>query len=133
MFKVGDRVRHSGHVTQRARDYWCQQGEYTRKQRAKDALDKTIAARGTIIELLHNGVKVKWDDGTESSCLSYLVDRAPVVTFTFSGRKNAFGEFVLRCYQDGVRHEKGDYFTNDKADALATLQAEQARQKGGAA
>lgn len=75
-FKVGDRVRHSGYVTQRARDYWCQQGEYTRKQRAKDALDACIAERGTIVELLHNGVKVKWDSGSESSCLSYLVMHA---------------------------------------------------------
>jgi hypothetical protein len=76
MFAIGDRVRHSGHVTLRARDYWCNQGEYTRKQRAKDALDACIAERGTIVELLHNGVKVQWDDGSICSCLSYRVVKA---------------------------------------------------------
>jgi hypothetical protein len=70
---AGQRVRHSGHVTMRARDYWCSLGDYARKTRAKDELERLIAERGTILEVLHNGFKVQWDSGSVSSCLGYLV------------------------------------------------------------
>ena len=42
-------------------------------------------------------------------------------TYTFNGRKNQWGEFVLRCYQDGKRYPDGDYFTDDKSDAQQTF------------
>ncbi len=62
----------------KARDYWNNCGREPAKGRAKDALDATIARRGTITEVLHNGYRVQWDDGGVSQCLSYLVDAAPV-------------------------------------------------------
>ncbi len=81
---VGDRVRHSGYVTQKKRDYWNQQGEYTAKSRAKKWLDDCIAERGTITAILPGdpdrgvspGLEVKWDGGSVSRCLSYLVSPA---------------------------------------------------------
>jgi hypothetical protein len=35
-------------------------------------------------------------------------------------RKNEFGEYVVRCYVNGKRHEAGDYHTDDLKDAQAT-------------
>ena len=67
------RVRHSGYVTMQARDYWNNCGSEPAKGRAKDALDRIIAERGTVIDVLHNGYKVQWDNGSVSSCLSHRV------------------------------------------------------------
>ena len=45
--------------------------------------------------------------------------------------KNAeTGEFIARFFNDGRYLEAADYFTNDKADALATAQSEIARNWG---
>lgn len=41
-------------------------------------------------------------------------------TYTFNGRKNSYGEFVVRCYRFGKRYEAGDYFASDKSDAEET-------------
>jgi len=43
-----------------------------------------------------------------------------MLTYTFNGRKNAWGEYVVRCYKDGKRYDAGDYFTDDKQDAVDT-------------
>ncbi len=43
-------------------------------------------------------------------------------SYTFNGRKNEYGEYVIRCYKDGKRYADGDYHTNDKNDALQTLE-----------
>lgn len=79
--QVNDRVMHSGHAIAPKRDYWLNQGDYSRKQRAKEWLDAFVAERGTIIELLpadpkrgvSAGVRVRWDNGSESKCLPYMV------------------------------------------------------------
>ncbi len=79
--QIGDRVRHSGYVTQRARDYWNKCGSEPHKSRAKDALDAKIAERGTITGILaadqsrgvSPGFEVTWDNGSVSRCLSYLI------------------------------------------------------------
>lgn len=73
---VGARVRPSRYRTDPARDYWCNQGEYTRKTRAKAELDRLLTLRGTVTEVLHNGLKVEWEDGTTSQCLDYMVELA---------------------------------------------------------
>jgi len=83
-FSVGDRVRNSGLVTQRARDYWNSCGREPMKSGAKQALDECIAARGTVISILPGdysrgvspGIEVAWDDGTVSKCLTYRIDHA---------------------------------------------------------
>lgn len=83
-FAVGDRVRRSGYVTQRARDYWNNCGREPMKSGAKAALDKAIADRGTVTELLVGdssrgvspGLAIQWDDGTICSCLPYMVAKA---------------------------------------------------------
>ena len=72
--QVGTRVRHSGYAIMPLRDHWNNCGDYARKSRAKDALDKALAERGTVTELLHNGVKVQWDSGSVSQCLTYRVE-----------------------------------------------------------
>ena len=41
-------------------------------------------------------------------------------TFTFSGKRNQFGEYVVKCYKGGKRFPNSDYFTNDKDDAINT-------------
>lgn len=71
--QVGQRVRHSGHVTQQKRDYWNSCGHEPQKSRAKDALDACLAERGTITAILHNGYSVQWDNGSVSHCLSHRV------------------------------------------------------------
>lgn len=45
------------------------------------------------------------------------------MTFTFNGRKNEWGEYVVKAYKDGKRYPDADYFTDDKTDALETLKA----------
>ena len=80
--QIGDKVRHSGYAIRPKRDYWLSLGDYSRKERAKDALDAFIAERGTITELLPadpsrgvaKGLRVQWDNGSESKCLPYMVE-----------------------------------------------------------
>lgn len=82
--RINDRVRHSASAIRPKRDYWLSLGDYSRKQRAKDWLDSFIAERGTIVELLPaddsrgvaKGVRVQWDNGSESRCLPYMVEVA---------------------------------------------------------
>lgn len=81
---VGDRVKHSAYVTMKKRDYWNSCGREPMKSGAKRALDACIAERGTITAILPGdpsrgvspGLEVKWDNGSVSRCLSYLVERA---------------------------------------------------------
>lgn len=42
-------------------------------------------------------------------------------TFTLQRKRNEFGEFVIRCYRDGIRYPLGDYHTDDWEDAKCTL------------
>lgn len=77
-FTVGQRVRHSGHVLQKKRDYWNSCGREPMKSGAKRALDAAIAERGIVTAILpvrgvSPGIEVKWDNGGLSRCLSYLV------------------------------------------------------------
>jgi len=47
-----------------------------------------------------------------------------IARVTFNGRKNAHGDYVVRAYgENGNRLPGSDYFTNDKADAKATVTA----------
>ena len=81
---IGTRVQNSGYVTNRARDYWNSCGREPMKSRAKRALDDAIAKRGTVTAILTGddsrgvspGLEIKWDDGSTSKCLSYLVIEA---------------------------------------------------------
>ena len=73
---IGQRVRYSGYVTDRKRDYWNQQGREPDKSRARKWLDDCLAERGTIIEILNPGFKVQWDNGSVSQCLSHLLIEA---------------------------------------------------------
>lgn len=80
-FSVGQRVKHSGYVINRKRDYWNSCGREPMKSGAKRALDEAVAARGTITAILEGdssrgvspGLEVKWDNGSISRCLSYMV------------------------------------------------------------
>lgn len=47
-FKVGDRVKRSGHALRPVRDRWLQAGSYSAKTAAKDELDREANKRGTI-------------------------------------------------------------------------------------
>ena len=83
-YTIGQRVRHSGHVLSKKRDYWNQCGREPMKSGAKRALDAAIAERGTVTALLPGdpsrgvspGIEVKWDSGSVSKCLSYLIEPA---------------------------------------------------------
>lgn len=80
-FAVGDRVKHSGTVIMRKRDYWNSCGREPMKSGARRALDEAVAERGTITAILPGdpsrgvspGVAVTWDNGQVQHCLSYLV------------------------------------------------------------
>jgi hypothetical protein len=77
--EVGQRVKHSGSVINRKRDYWNQL-----KSGARKALDDAVAERGTITAILPGdskrgvspGLEVTWDSGSVSKCLAYLVESA---------------------------------------------------------
>lgn len=83
-YQIGQRVRHSGYVLQRKRDYWNSCGREPMKSGAKRALDDAIAERGTITAILPGdasrgvspGVEVTWDNGTVCRSLGYMVDLA---------------------------------------------------------
>jgi hypothetical protein len=80
--EIGNTVRKSGYALKSARDYWLLQGEYSRKQRAKEQFDALAAMRGTVIEILAGdpkrwvspGLKIQWSNGTVSQCLDYMVE-----------------------------------------------------------
>lgn len=83
-FNVGNRVKHSGHVINKKRDYWNSCGREPMKSGARNALDKAVAERGTVTAILpadagrhvSPGIEVTWDGGGISRCLDYLVDLA---------------------------------------------------------
>jgi uncharacterized protein (DUF2141 family) len=52
-------------------------------------------------------------------------------TYTFNGRKNASGDYIVRCYFNGKRYPDGDYYTDDKQDAEVTKKALEHRAKEG--
>lgn len=58
------------------RDWWLQCGREPMKTGAREALNKAIAQRGTIVETDSTGVRVQWDNGSVSDCLSYMVTKA---------------------------------------------------------
>lgn len=77
--KAGDTVRCSGYVTGPLRDRWLACGRYEEKGRAKEHLDKAIAARGRVVSVVPGRfapvvVTVEWNDGTETSGLPYLLE-----------------------------------------------------------
>lgn len=41
--------------------------------------------------------------------------------FTFNGRKNEYGEYVIKAWCNGKRYEDGDYYTDDYDDAVDTM------------
>lgn len=74
--EIGTRVKLSEYAIRPKRDWWNQCGREPMKTGARDALDKAIAQRGTIIESDSTGVTVQWDNGIKSDCLSYMVTAA---------------------------------------------------------
>ncbi len=81
-FKIGDKVKNSGYVINKKRDYWNSCGREPMKSGARTALDEAIAARGVITAILpakesyiSPGIEVKWDCGSVSRCLDYLVSK----------------------------------------------------------
>ncbi len=81
-FNVGDRVRHSGSVIQKARDYWLSCGREPMKTGARTDLDKKTSARGTVTAVEQGKyswhVAVTWDDGHTSDGLSYMISNAGI-------------------------------------------------------
>lgn len=83
-FAIGQRVKHSGHVINKKCDYWNSCGREPMKSGAKRALEEAVAERGTVTAILPGdpdrgvspGIEVKWDGGSVSRCLSYLVEAA---------------------------------------------------------
>ena len=81
-FKVGQRVKHSGYVINKKRDYWNSCGREPMKSGARKALDQAVSERGTVTALLDGdstrgvspGLEVTWDSGSVHRCLSYLVE-----------------------------------------------------------
>ncbi len=68
-FRKGDRVKFSGTVIQRKRDFWLNQGRWAEKSAAKGWIDVATAARGTVEGCEHGKycpwvVEVRMDDGT---------------------------------------------------------------------
>jgi len=80
--EVNTRVKKSAYALRSKRDYWLAQGQPSAKARAKQWLDDAMAERGVVIELLpadfsrgvSAGLRIHWDNGSESKCLSYMVE-----------------------------------------------------------
>jgi hypothetical protein len=76
-FKPGDRVKLSEHALESSRNYWLERVDARQKSAAKGWLDKKVAARGTVVAAGTNGhaigAVVKWDDGTVSETIEYLL------------------------------------------------------------
>lgn len=88
-FEVGDYVRPSGFVVNKARDYWLWCGREPMKSGAKKQLDFVTDKRGEVIAIRpenraigKNGasVVVKWNDSTISDSLPYLIQKTPRVS-----------------------------------------------------
>lgn len=83
MFKIGDRVKHSGYATRGLHDAWCNAGDYTRKANYRAALDKMYAERGTVTAIIAavpsrhvaSGVEVTWDHGSISRGFEIRVEK----------------------------------------------------------
>jgi hypothetical protein len=78
------RVKPSEISTRHLRDSWQGCGREPQKSRLKKAYEKQAAQRGTVQEILlpdhargvSAGLRVQWDEGFESKCLSYMVEIA---------------------------------------------------------
>lgn len=71
---IGTQVRPSEYALRPKRDYWLSCGRCSEKSAAKAEYEAATNKRGTITAHLEGGgVEVKWDNGTESSCLTYMI------------------------------------------------------------
>jgi hypothetical protein len=82
--QIGDKVKKSAQALRSKRDYWLAQGDPRRKSQAKEWLDAAMAERGMVAEILTGdsgrgslpGLRIVWDNGSESKCLPYMVEAA---------------------------------------------------------
>lgn len=49
------------------------------------------------------------------------MDSVAPTTYRFNGRKDASGDYIVRCYKGNQHWPAGDYHTDDKQDALDTM------------
>lgn len=82
--QINDRVKKSAYALRSKRDYWLAQGDSRRKSQAREWRDQVAAERGTVAEILTGdpgrgitpGLRVVWDNGSESKCLPGMVEIA---------------------------------------------------------
>lgn len=70
---VGTKVRYSPYALRDLRDGWQREGSPSKKAVKKRWYDDKAALRGTITGTANNGYAIRWDNGDESTVLSYLV------------------------------------------------------------
>jgi hypothetical protein len=78
---IGDRVKYSDNALRHDFDYYLKQGNWDRKQKAKEYYENKKAMRGTITGLcgvltlskLPSGVKIDWDNGIKSETATYMI------------------------------------------------------------
>lgn len=84
-FEIGDCVRPSGYVINKARDYWLNCDREPMKSGAKKQLDYVTDKRGEVISISPENrniqknaqsVIIKWNDSTMSDSLPYLIQKA---------------------------------------------------------
>ena len=80
-FSIGDRVKPSGYVTNRARDYWQGVGREPMKSGAKREFERVCALRGTVTAITPNefsksAIEVTTDDGAVHKSLDYRWESA---------------------------------------------------------
>ncbi len=79
---LGKRVKPSECSTRNGRDRWQSCGAPTQKALYKRAYEQHVARRGRVVEITEpnytNGVvaglRIAWDDGSESKALAYMVE-----------------------------------------------------------
>ena len=77
--KEGSAVKKSWSALRPMRDYWLSCGRAPQKTHAKDALELAGKLRGRVVAIVKNNystfARVEWDDGTQSDCLLYMIER----------------------------------------------------------
>lgn len=70
-FNLSDRVKYSYHAIRPLEDLNANNNNRYRRE-----LDQKRSIRGTVVSVETNGVKIAWDNNTQSSTMDYLIERA---------------------------------------------------------
>ena len=77
-FKIGGTVKHSGYSLRSYYDNWLLAGNSSKKQRARELLDKKLSAQGTVVAIPKNGQLHVEIEGSLHKSLDYMFETLEV-------------------------------------------------------